>query len=157
MSFKRLVLSALAILFASAFSVAPAFASDQTDAVATVQQFIDGLNKGDTTTALAACSAQAAIIDEFPPHEWQGQGACSAWLTAYVADSKKNGITDGVVTLGTPWHVDVTGSRAYVVTPADYAYKQNGKTVTETQSILTVALEKTAGGWRITGWAWARH
>ena len=27
----------------------------------------------------------------------------------------------------------------------------------EHRSILTVALQKVANGWRITGWAWAKH
>ena len=35
-------------------------------------------NKGDTKTALAACAAQAAILDEFPPYAWLGATACSS-------------------------------------------------------------------------------
>ncbi|MDQ6768152.1 MAG: hypothetical protein M3Z41_10125, partial [Candidatus Eremiobacteraeota bacterium] len=65
--------------------------------------------------------------------------------------------TDEIVTLGTPWHVDVTGDRAYVVVPVTYAYKQNGKPGMESASVFTVALQKIAAGWRITGWAWAKH
>ena len=83
----------------------------------------------------AACADQTSIIDEFPPHEWHGVGGCTKWIADYEADSKKNGITDGVVTLGTPKHVDVTADRAYVVVPADYSYKQKGKPVKETASM----------------------
>jgi ketosteroid isomerase-like protein len=149
------------LAFASALLLActagQARASEQTDVVATVHQFIDGFNKGDVTSALAACAPSASIIDEFPPHQWTGAGACATWAAAFGADAKKNGITDGIVTLQTPWHVDVSGDRAYAVIPANYAYEQNGKPVTETGSVLTVVLAKLPAGWRITGWAWARH
>jgi hypothetical protein len=129
---------------------------DTAAVMAPVHQFVDAFNKGDTKTAAAACADQTSIIDEFPPHEWHGAGGCAKWMRDFDADSKRNGITDGVVTLGAPKHVDVTADRAYVVVPADYVYKQKGKTVREAGSILTVALRKGAAGWRITAWAWAK-
>jgi hypothetical protein len=51
-------------------------AADKTAVMVAVRQFVDGFNKGNTKTALAACADQASIIDEFPPHEWHGAGAC---------------------------------------------------------------------------------
>ena len=121
-----------------------------------VHQFVDGFNKGDIKSALAACAEQTSIIDEFPPHEWHGAGACSTWANDYDADAKKNGITDGIVTLGNPRHVDITGDRAYVVVPANFTYKQKGKPAKETGSMLTISLQKAAAGWRMTGWAWTK-
>jgi SnoaL-like domain len=147
----------LLVAFAVALAVAPAAASETTEVMATVHQFIDGLNKGDTKTALAACAAPSSIIDEFPPHEWQGVTACADWSNDFDTYNKKSGITDPIATLGKPKHVDITGDRAYVVVPATYTYKQNGKRATESGSILTVALQKVTAGWRITGWAWAKH
>ena len=125
--------------------------------MATVQQFVAAFNKGDTKAAAAVCAEQTSIIDEFPPYEWHGIGACAKWMGEYDADAKKNGITDGVVTLGKPSHVDVTLDRAYVVVPANYTYKQKGAVVAETGSILSIALHKVPTGWRMTGWAWAKH
>jgi hypothetical protein len=118
---------------------------------------VDGFNKGDTKTAVAACADQTSIIDEFPPHEWHGVGACSNWANDYDADTRKNGITDGSVTLGRPRHIDITGDRAYVVVPANYAYKMKGKLVKEIGSTLTVALQKGEAGWRITAWSWTKR
>jgi ketosteroid isomerase-like protein len=149
----RKVIFAVAIVLVAA----SAAATDKAEAMATVHQFVDGFNQGDTKTALAACAAPAAIIDEFPPYAWQGKTACADWARDYDASSKKDGVTDGVVTLGQPWHVDVVGDRAYVVVPARYTYKQHGKRVTEPASVLTVSLQKVAAGWRITAWAWAKH
>jgi hypothetical protein len=125
--------------------------------MATVHQFIDGFNKGDEKSALAACASPASIIDEFPPHAWQGPTACADWAHAYDVNAKENGITDGFVTLGTPWHVDVTGDRAYVVVPVKYAYKRSGRPIEESGSVFTVALQKFKAGWRIDAWTWAKH
>jgi ketosteroid isomerase-like protein len=145
------------IAFAVVMAAGPAAASEATDVVAPVHQFVDALNKGDTKTALATCAAEASIVDEFPPHSWLGPTACADWANDFVAYNKKNGITGAIVTLGKPTHVDVTGDRAYVVLPAKYTYKQKGKQVTESGSTMTVALQKGATGWRMTGWAWAKH
>jgi len=66
-----------------------------------INQFVNGFNKGDMQSAMAACSEATAIIDEFPPHTWSGAGACQKWVDDYAADAEKNGIKDGVVTLPT--------------------------------------------------------
>ncbi|MDP9266792.1 MAG: nuclear transport factor 2 family protein [Acidobacteriota bacterium] len=149
----RKVVFALAIVLVAALAAA----SDKSDAVAAVHQFADGFNQGDVASALATCASPASIVDEFPPYAWQGPKACADWAHDYDADAKKNGITDGKVTLGKPWHVDVSGDRAYVVMPAKYSFKQKGKRATEPASILTVALQKGTAGWRITGWAWSKR
>jgi len=148
----------LKIFFALAIAMAagPAVASEKADVTVPVHPFIDGFNKGDAKTALAACAAPASIVDEFPPYAWQGPAACSDWANAFAANSKKSGISSEFVTLGKPSHVDVAGDRAYVVVPATYTYKQHGKMVTESGSMFTVALKKFEA-WRIVGWAWTKH
>jgi hypothetical protein len=148
----RLATGILAALVLSA----PAFADDGKDVMATVNRFVDGFNKGDAG-ASAACADETSILDEFPPHEWHGPGACAKWMSDYDADAKKNGITDGVVTLGTPKHLDIASDRAYVVIPSTYAFKMKGKPVKETGAAFTFALRKGEAGWRITGWSWAKN
>jgi ketosteroid isomerase-like protein len=145
------------IVAARAPAAAQTPASSRAEVLAAVRQFVDGFNKGDVKMLTASCAEQVSIIDEFPPHEWHGPGACATWANAYDADAKKNGITDGVVTLGTPAHVDINGDRAYVVGSANYSYKQRGKPVKEVGSTFTLSLQKLAAGWRITGWAWAKR
>src|SRR6266487_6390866 len=147
----------LVALFLVAFSHAQTPGSARTAVLASVHQFVDGFNKGDTKTMLATCADHTSILDEFPPHEWHGAGACAKWISDYDADAKKNGITGGVVTLNNPWHVDISADRAYVVIPANYTFKQKGKPVGETGSIITLAMQKSQAGWRITGWSWAKH
>jgi len=135
----------------------PAVASEATEVMAPVHQFVDVFNKGDTKSALAACADQMSIIDEFAPHEWHGPGAGARWFADFDADAKKNQITDGIVKLGKPRHIDVTADRAYVVAPANYTFKKKGKVVKETSSIITIVLQKGVTGWRITAWAWAKN
>jgi enoyl reductase-like protein len=146
----------LATIAVVAIFAGPVAATEKADVMAPVHQFIDGFNKGDVKTALAACADQTSIIDEFAPFEWHGAGACANWANDFDADAKKNGITDGFVTVGTPRHVDVAGDRAYVVVPTNYVFKQKGKPVKETGSTMTIALQKGATGWHIVGWAWAK-
>ena len=150
-SLRGLPAVALMLLFSSA-----AFASDVTEVMKPVHQFIDGFNKGDAKTALAACADDAYIIDEFAPYEWHGAGACSTWAGDYEADAKKNGITDGVVTVGKPRHVDVSGDHAYVVVPTTYAFKKNGKPMKENNATMTLTLQNSAAGWHITSWTWSK-
>jgi hypothetical protein len=151
------MLIALALAGFATHSTAQTPGSAQTAVLATVHQFVDGFNKGDTKTMLTVCADQTSILDEFPPHEWHGAAACAKWASDFDADAKKNGITDPVVTLSSPSHVDITADRAYVVVPANYTFKQKGKPVSEIGSIITLTLQKSPTTWRITGWAWAKH
>jgi ketosteroid isomerase-like protein len=146
----------IALAFAALLHIQAA-GQGKTAVMATVQGFVDAFNRGDTKTATALCAEQTFIIDEFPPYEWRGTGGCAKWMTAYDADAKKNAITDGVVTLSSARHVDIVGDRAYVVVPVDYAFKQKGKPVKETASILTVVLRKSVAGWRVSAWSWSKN
>jgi hypothetical protein len=144
------------VLALSVVAAGPALADDKTDVMAVVNGFTDAFNKGDVKSAVAACADQTSIIDEFPPYEWHGEGACAKWAEDFDADAKKRGITNGVVTLGKPRHLDVAGDRAYVVLPAEYVFKQKEKDVRQKGSTLAVALQKGAAGWRIVAWTWAK-
>jgi len=76
------------VAFATALLIAPtAVADDKADVMTPIHQFVDGFNEGDAKRALAACAEQTSIIDEFPPHEWHGQGACATWANDFVADA----------------------------------------------------------------------
>ncbi len=144
------------VAVAAAMLVMPALASDKADVIKTVNQYNDDFNKGDTASAVALCTAQPIIIDDFAPHAWQGATACTDWANALAAYDKSLGITNEKVTINKPWHVAVTGDRAYAVFTTHYTYKLKGKPVSE-QGVWTFALQKLADGWRIAGWAWAQH
>jgi hypothetical protein len=144
---------AFTLAFILAAGSTAAFAA--TGPMAAVTQFVNAFNKGDVKAAAAVCTGQSVVIDDFPPHVWQGGNACATWGSDFVAFSAKNGDTDAIVTLGKPVHVDVTRDRAYVVVPVTYAFKEHGKPVTQTGSTFTLALQNGPHGWRIAAWAWA--
>ena len=154
---KSIVLTLASALAMAPVTLSPRAATAQAGPMDAVHRFVDAFNKGDVAAAAASCAEQTSIIDEFAPYEWHGAGACARWMGDYDADAKRNAITGGVVTLGAPRHVDVSGDRAYLVVPADYAYAKKGKPVKEVASTLTIALTKSAGGWKMTGWTWAKR
>ena len=153
---RVLIAFALAMLLQGTTTAQEKGAQEKSAVVASVHKFVDAFDKGDAKTAATMCANEASIIDEFPPNEWHGAGACAKWANDYDADAKKQGVTDGGVTLGSVRHVDITGDRAYVVVPAEYTFKQKGKAVKETGSTMTLVLRKGASGWRIVAWTWTR-
>ena len=57
----------LLVVMLTALGQATPTTSERTAVLSPVHQFIDSLNKGDLTAAVAACAAETEIIDEFPP------------------------------------------------------------------------------------------
>jgi hypothetical protein len=146
------------ILFAlvlAALTAGPVAASEKTDVIAVVRQFVDAFNKGDAKAALANCASMTSLLDDLPPHEWHGEGACARWFSDFEAFNKAHDITPGAVTLGKPRHIDITDQRAYLVIPTTYTFKMKGKPIKQSGSVITIALQKDASSWHMTGWAWA--
>ena len=145
------------MIFAASFSLAACLApmalAADAQLMAPIHQFIDDFNKGDVKGAIAAHLANASIIDEVPPHLWQGAGSVQAWAKSLEAASKAAGQSDESVTLGEPTRADINGRRGYVVIPATFAYKEKGAAMKEVAQ-MTYALKKTADGWKIAGWTW---
>ena len=131
----------------------PVVASQETDVMVPVRQFINGFNQGKIKIAQAACADGIFIIDDFPPHVWAGSRAVSGWLRDLDLFEKKHGTSDPFVTLGKPRHIDVTDTHAYVVVPTKLTYKKKGQAVHE-NGLMTLVLHKGAGGWRIAAWSW---
>lgn len=147
-------LATLATPYAAAAQAPPMETLPQHQVMTTVRQFIDNFNKGNAQEMLAACSPSTNIVDEFGAHVWT---SCAAWMHDLAADNKSTGITNPVVTLGLPWHVDVNGNRAYVVVPTSYNYLLKGRPAVETGSVFTLVLEKFSSGWKIIAWTWSAH
>jgi ketosteroid isomerase-like protein len=78
------------------------------------------------------------------------------WYRDVLVEAALHGATDYFVTLGTPFHANVTGDSAYVVILASMTFTVNGRRVTQSGAVFTVALRKSADRWRIAAWAWAK-
>jgi len=142
------------LIFAAALLVAaPAAASDATDIAAAVNASNDALNKNDVAGAAGYYAPEASIIDEFSPHLWTGPKAFAQWGADFGVYAAGQKMTDPWVTLSTPTFVHVNGDRAYIVFPADFAFKLAGKPTHE-PGFQTFAMQKIAAKWKIAGWTW---
>jgi ketosteroid isomerase-like protein len=131
-------------------------ASATDDPMAAVRRYIDAFNRGDAK-AMAACFASiGSILDGMAPHLWYGPTAAQDWYRDVLAAGERAGATEYFVTLDQPLHANVTGDAAYIVSPATMTFKVRGKRIAQSGAIFTTALHKSADGWRIAAWAWAK-
>jgi ketosteroid isomerase-like protein len=120
---------------------------------AVLNRAIAAFNAGDMKAWAANCAPATAIVDEIPPHAWQGPSACTDWWSSYLSYAKTNHITAGAVSIGAPSEMMLTGSTAYAVWPATFRYRQSGKPRQEAGT-FTIAFVKTPTGWLMSGWTW---
>jgi ketosteroid isomerase-like protein len=126
--------------------------ADAADPMATVRNYINAFNRGDANAMAAAFAPQSSILDGMAPHLWVGPTASQDWYRDVLAEGKQHGASGYRVTLDDPRHANVTGDAAYVVVPATMTFDLQGKQLTQTGALFTVALRKLAEGWRIAAW-----
>ena len=122
----------------------------------TIRRYIDAFNKADATTMAGCFAVPGSILDGMAPHVWSGATATEDWYRDVLVEGARHGASDYFVTLGTPLHATVTGDSAYAVFTATMTFKIHGKHVTQSGAIFTTALCRSADGWRIAAWAWAK-
>lgn len=145
----RVVIFAVALL-----SSGPLIASDRANVLAVVHKWVDSFNKGDSASALATCAEESAIIDDIPPYEWHGVGACKAWYNDINAWFKKNNAVFEHDSVDKVRNVEITGDHAFAVVSATFTMKVKDAPQSE-KGIWTFGMKKGDQGWRITGWAWS--
>jgi len=119
-----------------------------------VTQYIDAFNNGDAEAMAATFDVPGSILDGMAPHLWQGPTATEDWYRDVLAEGELHGAPGYFVTLDKPVHENVTGSSAHVV--ATMTFTADGKKVTQTGAVLSVALRQRSDGWRIAAWAWTK-
>jgi ketosteroid isomerase-like protein len=124
--------------------------------LATILGYVEALNRGDDKAMAAAFAVPGHILDGMAPHVWQGPTATQDWYRDVLAETREHGASGYVVRVGEPLHHDVTGDSAYVVLPATMTFDVNGSEVVQSGAVFTVALRRTADGWRVAAWAWAK-
>ncbi len=130
--------------------------ADTAEPFEAVRHYIDCFNKGDIEGMAAACADPMSILDGMPPHVWHGPVASQDWYRDVLITGDREGASDYFVDLGRPWHVNVTGDRAYVAVPTTMSFTVQGQRVKQSGSVFTVALRKSEAGWCLTAWAWAK-
>jgi ketosteroid isomerase-like protein len=145
----------IALAFVFALSVAlPAGASDIAEVMSVARQWVDSFNRADVDSIIATCADQAAVIDDFPPHEWHGSGACKRWFGDFKSMSMAAGTTAHRIAIEAASHTEITDKFCYVVIPARLYFERKGKSVQD-KGVLTMTLQNGTSGWRITGWVWS--
>ena len=124
--------------------------------LAAVGQYIDAFNNGDPEVMAATFDSPGSILDGMAPHLWQGPTATEDWYRDVLAEGELHDASGYFVTLDQPLHENVTGDSAYVVVPATMTFTVDGKKVTQTGAVFTVALRQRPEGWRIAAWAWTK-
>ena len=144
----------LGLACVAAFSTASTATAANAQLEAPIHQFIDAFNKGDVKAAGATHLASGvSIIDEVPPHNWQGPKAFGTWAADLTKNDKAAGISDEKVTLGAVTREVVSGQTAYVVIAAAYSFKQKGVAMHEPAQ-MTFAMKMSGKAWKIAGWTW---
>lgn len=124
--------------------------------LAAVHQYLEAFNRGDVKGMAATFAVIGQILDGMAPHVWQGPTATQDWYRDVLLEGKKHGASGYFVSVGEPLHNDVAGDSAYMVLPASMTFDLKGTKVTQSGAVFTVALSKTAEGWRVAAWAWAK-
>ena len=137
-------------------AIAQVAGTSTNDPMAAVRTYIDAFNKGDAAAMAATFAVPGSILDGMAPHVWQGPTATQDWYRDVLVEGKQHGASNYFVTLGEPLHNNISGDSAYVVVPATMTFKVQGKPVTQSGAIFTVARRKLTEGWRIAAWAWAK-
>jgi len=139
---------------AALLAALPASAAPVDDAVATVTTTLDKFNGGDVGAFIAAHRDGAVIIDEFAPYTWGGSGSVQAWLESYSKDATARKISEGRIDYQKPLQANSDGSSAYIVLPATYRFKQDGKAMAGKGS-MTFVMVKTGKEWKISSWTYS--
>lgn len=128
--------------------------SPQIGPVSAVHRFVEGFNNDDVEGMQAACTDDAVIIDDFPPHQWMGTGVATRWYRDMAGWATGYDMADWSVTLGEPRHVTVSDSHAYMVVPFAARWLEEG-TPAERAGSMAMAFVEYLDEWRISALAWA--
>jgi ketosteroid isomerase-like protein len=145
---------AAALLSVPVVAIAPAASTAETQMLArSVAAFVDEVNTGQVNVALGHLTSDVSITEDLAPFRWQGAHAGSDWLTAMQKNGESMGMTDIQMRLGSPLQVLVHGDVGYEAVPGVVTLKGKQRTVQE-KGLLTFALKKEAGVWKINSFAW---
>jgi ketosteroid isomerase-like protein len=142
------------VVFALLLAAPPsASASEETDALARIRQFVEAYNKNDSAAVAGMVMESIEIISVFPPYHWSGPHALQDWSEGFA---KAAPATERSVELRDAKHVTVKGDSAYLVIPAIYRRKRGAESVEE-NGILTSVLHRFGEQWKVAAFTWTRE
>ena len=144
--------SILALACAAGAGAAPRDAEARS-IVRFVATFVDQANKGNAGAALGHLTSDVSITEDLAPFNWKGPHAGADWLAGMQKNGERIGVSDIQMQLGSPTQVLVDGDAAYEAIPGVVVLKGTHGVLHE-KGMLTFALVKTSGVWKITSLAW---
>lgn len=124
------------------------------DVINAVRQMVDAVNRAEFSTAVAAFSQDAAIVEDIAPYIWRGPGAPSDWLAAMGANAASMNIQSVLMTLAEPNRVEVHAEAAYALFPGELRMVAAGADLVADGS-LTLTLRRSGDRWLIDSLAWS--
>ena len=149
----RCFVAGATLLGASAGAANAAQNGDRQSVVTFISTFVDQVNKGQASTALGHLAQHVSITDDLAPFHWTGPNAGAEWLAGMQKNGERMGVTDIQMQLGAPTQVLVHGDAAYEAIPGVVTLAGKRRTLHE-KGMLTFALVRKAGVWKITSLAW---
>jgi hypothetical protein len=151
---KRTLLGILAAAATVSLPSNSALASDEADVTLIAHEWADTFGNGGFSKSNSPCTEDAVVIDDLPPHVWQGPGACSKWYKAFLAWAARADVTHATITLGATSHLEINSGYTYLVAPVSLSFLKGSKPGKDL-GIVTMSLRKADTGWRISGLSWA--
>ncbi len=141
------------LAFAWASGANAAQSANRQSVMALISTFVDQVNKGHASAALGHLSTDVSITEDLAPFHWKGARAGADWLAGMQKNGQRMGVTDIQLQLGVPTQVLVHGDAAYEAIPGVVTLAGKRRTLHE-KGLLTFALVREAGVWKITSFAW---
>lgn len=142
-----LVAGTMAANAATKVTVDPAISS----AITTVST---ALNTGNPAGLQGVFTADAVIVDEFPPFRWTGGGP-TTWFSDFKGIAKQMKLTAVRAVPHAAQYYEHGAGSAYVVVPTTLSYKMAGKAAVETGA-WTFTFAKTGSTWKISSMIWGK-
>jgi ketosteroid isomerase-like protein len=122
--------------------------------VRAVGRFVEAVNQGDMTSALASLTGDVTIVEDIAPYRWQGPGAGAEWMAAMAGNAEAAGMAGIVMEIGEPGRVEAEREQGYAVVPGILSL-HGAEATLRAEGTLVFSLRREEGGWLISAFAWA--
>ena len=120
----------------------------------TVRAALAAIDASDRVRFVAACTTDAAILDEISPFRFIGNDAAGRWFDRLAAVNRANAIAGEHTSIAGAPRGSVEGNDAYTIVDVRIDYFEHGRAIVE-NGAWTFALKNALGRWKIVMAAFA--
>ena len=100
------------------------------------------------------CSKDAVIMDEPPPHRWDGETAAVDWLASLKVQFKDQQVTGARAEFHTVSVYEHSADRAWIVIPTTWTGAQGGRRFEE-DGVWSFLVVQSGDAWKISADSWS--